>query len=288
MKCISCETEINPQWKHAVEINVCPFCGKHIMEEHLKNLLTSLRETVDALQEYPEQLNDWLLSNHNFIKTDSPNLKEYLPKEFQLDLRKLEAEKEFQTRKAAQKSIITIKNENGEDEKVEVTTGIQSEERTNDFFKRAEVIKTGPTSQQLGPNAYQSPAEKTQHFKNIIKQIKKTGSTGSSDAVGGSMMIPAEMMDQADPEAVEEYQSLISGGSEIASSLPDDGGGDEDVPDFILAANIAASGGGSKGGSGANVNAKDLAHLQRLQAKVRESRQNVSSGAKGSFSRSGG
>jgi len=47
MRCISCTTEINPQWKHAIDMNVCPFCGKHIMEEHLKNLFAALSSTMD-------------------------------------------------------------------------------------------------------------------------------------------------------------------------------------------------------------------------------------------------
>src|SRR5579885_95705 len=107
MKCITCEVEINPKWKHAIDINVCPFCGQHIMEEHLKNLLTSLGETMEKLQAYPQQLDDWLLSNYNYIKTDSPNLKMYLPKETVKELRKELDEAEFQEKK---RSVVKVKN----------------------------------------------------------------------------------------------------------------------------------------------------------------------------------
>ena len=69
MKCTSCDTDINPKWLHAISNNVCPNCGQHIMQEHLKNLLTSLRETMEKLQEYPNEVDDWMLSNFNFIKT---------------------------------------------------------------------------------------------------------------------------------------------------------------------------------------------------------------------------
>src|SRR5208282_4854591 len=81
MKCVSCETEINPKWKHAIDINVCPFCGQHIMEEHLKNCVASLASAMEEMQKYPEQLDDWMLSNHNYIKTSSPSLVNYLPEE---------------------------------------------------------------------------------------------------------------------------------------------------------------------------------------------------------------
>jgi Zn-finger nucleic acid-binding protein len=285
MKCISCEVEINPKWAHAVEINVCPFCGKHIMEEHLKNLFTSLRETMSQLQTYPDQLNDWMLSNHNYIKTDSNQIGLYMPKEMLKDLKKLDDDKEFQKRKEAQKYTVKVQTETGEEEVV--AEKIQSEETTNDFFKRAEVIKPlgNNNPSPNGPRTYQSPESKTQHLKKVAQQIKRAGSQGLvSDGTGG--MLPAHMLEQADPEAVAEFQSMISSG-EVVSSLPNasDGDGDDDVPAFILAANQAAAA-GRVPGSGGEANAKDIAHLQRLQSKVSQAQKNMTSGSKGSFSRS--
>jgi Zn-finger nucleic acid-binding protein len=113
MECISCKVEINPQWSHAIDINVCPFCGKHIMDEHLKNLFGTLRETMDALQTYPEQLNDWMLSNHNYVKTDSEKLLNYVPKEMLTDLKKIKDDKDFQERK---KFTVKVKTETGVEE----------------------------------------------------------------------------------------------------------------------------------------------------------------------------
>ena len=287
MKCISCETEINPKWAHAIDMNVCPFCGKHIMEEHLKNLFATLRETMEDLSKYQDQLNDWMLSNHNYIKTDSPNISNYMPEEMLEKLKKSDNDKDFQKRKDAQnKFTVKVQTETGEEE-VEAEK-IQSEERTSEFFKRAEVIKKGPpTKQQLGPNVYQSPAEKTEHLKKMAQQIKREGSQGLSSMGGGSMGIPAEMLDQADPEAVAEFQSMISGG-DVASSIDSDGDFDDDLPggDFILQANLAAAAAKGGAGSSGEYNAKDAAHLQRLQSKVSQARKNINSGAKGSFSRS--
>jgi hypothetical protein len=286
MKCVSCNEYVDPKWVHAININICPWCGLHIMEEHLKNLFSTLRETMDSLAVYPEQVNDWLLSNHNYIKTDSPNIINYIPSDALKSLKKSEDDKDFLNRKESAKFTVKVKTENGEEEVI--AEKIQSEETTNEFFKRAEVIKSNSpnqTKQQLGPNAYQSTAEKTEYLKKMAQQIKRTGSQGLTDPSGGSMALSAEMLDQADPEAVAEFQQMIAGG-EVASSLEQDSM-DDDLPggDFILQANMAAAQGKSAG-SGSQANAKDMAHLQRLQAKVSQARQNVASGNKGSFSRS--
>ncbi len=284
MKCISCETEINPQWAHAIDSNVCPFCGKHIMEEHLKNLFGTLRETMEQLAPYQQQVDDWMLSNHSYIKTDAPNLIEYLPKDAVKELKKAQDEKEFLERK---KFTVKVQTETGVEE-VQAEK-IQSEEKTNDFFKRAEVIRNVSTNPApANPNAsptFQSPAEKTQYLKKVAQQIKRAGAP-ALNAAGAADMISPEMMDQADPEAVAEFQSLLTGG-EVASSLSDSM--DDEVPAHILAANMAAA--KSKGGNSSS-NAADLLKLQQMQERVKNSRESFESGTNrggkgGGFSRSG-
>ena len=100
------------------------------------------------------------------------------------------------------------------------------------------------------------------------------------------MMIPAEMLEQADPDAVAEFQSMISG-SEVASSLSDIG--DDEIPPHILAANQALA---AKKGAGGGANAADLLKLQQMQDRLKNSRESFESGANrggkgGGFSRSG-
>jgi hypothetical protein len=275
MKCISCSGDINPQWTHAIEINVCPFCGKHIMEEHLKNLFATLRSTMESLAQYPDQLNDWMLSNHQFIKTDSPNLIDFVPKE-QLQVKPLKreaspVEDELQENK---KFIVKVKTEAGVEEEV-VAEKIQSEERTNDFFKRAEVIKP-----RL--DGFQSPAQKNEHLKKMAEQIKRAGST-ALNSEGAASIISPEMMENADPEAVAELESILSGDL-ITSSLSDNTG--DEIPDVVLR---MASGASGKGNGKAS--AADLLKLQQQQQRVRASRENFESGTNrggkgGGFSRS--
>lgn len=281
MKCISCESEINPQWVHAIEQNICPFCGRSILEEHLKKLISVLRDTMEQLLPYQQQLDDWMFSNHNYIKTDSPNLINFVPKEALKDFKKEQSEKEFQEKK---KFTVKVQTETGVEE-VQAEK-VQPQEKTNEFFKRAEVTRAvnpdapkSPSSQQ----AFESVAEKTAHHKEMVKQIRKAGTQGITLG-GAAMMLPPEMLEQADPDAVAEFESMIAGG-EVASSL--DAGSDMDeVPMHILAANQALA---AKKGAGP-ANAADLLKLQQMHDRVSNSKANFESGAnrgKGGFSRAG-
>ena len=89
MKCISCDSEINPKWKHAIEQNSCPYCGQHIMDENLKSLLSVLTDAMERMQEYPDQLNDWMLFNYNFILSYSNYFRNYSRKKGKQKYRQL-------------------------------------------------------------------------------------------------------------------------------------------------------------------------------------------------------
>lgn len=284
MKCISCETEINPKWEHAIEINVCPFCGKHIMEEHLKNCLTGLAAAMKDMQKYPEQLDDWLLSNHSYIKTTSPNLINYLSKDLAKEaFNLLEPTRTSQLSsdsKEPKVSTMKIKLPGGGTQEILVEK-TQSEEQTNSFFERAEVLKgAGKTSGKAPkspdePEAPKSVIEKTQNLKSVAQQIRREISSGTA-----SENSLASMMESADPEAVAEFQAVISSGDIIASGLPDPStGDDDDIPPAALAMARMAN---SKNSEGANE--KDLKTLQEMQNKVQNAQKRLASG-KGGFSR---
>jgi len=272
---MSCESEINPKWKHAIDSNVCPFCGDSVMEEKLKNLFSDLRSTMNELIEYPDQLHDWMLSNYDFIKTDSPDLPKHLSPDFMDHIMK-EVSYNISSKKPQKdmvengKFTVKIQTEQGEEE-IQAER-IQNEERTNSFFKRAEAVK---------PNidGFKSTAEKTQHLKNMANQIKKAGTntlTGNS-----SGYISAEMLENADPEAIAEMQSLMSG-NEIVSALP--ASDDDEIPDIVLQMANKSS------GKPSTSNGADLLKLQQMQQRVKNSRMNFESGenrGKGGFSRSG-
>lgn len=69
MKCESCEVQIDPKWKNAIEKNECPFCGECIMDNNLKDLLLSAKEIFDELMEenYKDAFIDWIKANYNFV-----------------------------------------------------------------------------------------------------------------------------------------------------------------------------------------------------------------------------
>lgn len=268
MKCNSCEMEINPQWKHAIEANVCPFCGKAAMDEHLKNLLASLGETMEKLQTYPDQLNDWMLSNHAFIKTDSPSLIKYVPEDL---LQVSQKDVGFQQRKADQdkKFVVKVKTETGEEDVL--AEKVQSEEKTNDFFRRAEAVKPGI-------DGFKNTMEKTEHLKQIVKQIKRGGGTMVNEA-GESELVDPSLLIEADENAVAEYEASLSGGF-IGSALPNDN--DDEIPSIVEAMARQAGGGNNNKGMA------DLLKLQQQQEKMRVAREAVESGdtrGRGGFSR---
>lgn len=290
MKCISCETEINPKWAHAIEINVCPFCGQHIMEEHLKNCIASLAIAMGDMLKYPEQLDDWLLSNHSYIKTSSPNLVNYLPEEVLQQLFKKPAPK-GPSLEEPQVSVQKIKVPDGkggftvETVQVEKT---QSAEHTSGFFDRAEVLKGAGKTSGKAPKAAdesdapKSVAEKTRNLAKLAQQIRTEVSQGVGNESGLAVMMRPEMIDQADPEAVAEFQAAITTGDIIASGLPHASDGEDEGDSIPGIVQSMASRALTKG-SGGGANDKDLATLYEMQNKVAGAQKRL---GKGGFSRS--
>ena len=140
MKCVTCEVEINPQWKHAIDLNTCPFCGQEIMKSDLKNLLSTLHESMSvAVTAYPEELEDWLYSNFGFHKG--------------------------KRRANGDKHKVMVDTGNGEEE-VEAQS-ILDEDATNKFFERAEAHRSGDNT------SFSSIAAKTAHLKKLNQKAKQ-------------------------------------------------------------------------------------------------------------------
>ena len=282
---MSCQSNIDPKWIFAIEKNMCPGCGNALMEEHLKNCLTRLAAAMKDMLKYPEQLDDWLLSNHNYIKTSSPDLVNYLSKEAAKQVYNLiepstRPEKKGPSPDEPQITTQKIKVPDGNGgftiEEVQVEK-IQSEERTNSFFERAEVLKgAGKTSGKAvkspdEPGAPKSVEEKTRHLKSLAQQIRREVSSGATSQNSLDAMI-----DQADPEAIAEFQSVIGSGDIVASGLPDPSNGDDDeIPSVALAmARMSKSNDG-------NANHKDMQTLQDMQDRVARTQKKLGTGGFG-------
>lgn len=69
MKCESCNVQIDPKWKNAIEKNECPFCGEFIMDNNLKELLLEAKDIFDNLMQenYKDAFVDWIKANYNFV-----------------------------------------------------------------------------------------------------------------------------------------------------------------------------------------------------------------------------
>jgi len=141
MKCLSCETEVDPKWKSAIEKNTCPFCGNPILNEHLKGLLSNLSEIMIEMQPYQEELDDWLFSNYKYIKSNMKNDR-------------------------LQRSSVNI---NGEEEKYIVSGAGDA----SVFFDRAEVI----SPKEKG--TFKDAKDKTRKLKEAASNIREIMSKGN-------------------------------------------------------------------------------------------------------------
>lgn len=72
MQCKSCNEDIPSKFKTAISRNECPICDGEIVDPKLQLALNDLKSAIDAANEFPEQLADWLSANYSFRKFD-PN-----------------------------------------------------------------------------------------------------------------------------------------------------------------------------------------------------------------------
>lgn len=285
MLCTSCQTEIDPKWKHALNQNICPFCGSLILQQHLKDCLSTLSSAMEEMSKYPDQLNDWLLSNYKYIKTDSPDLKFFISKDTVKELRREIDEEEYHEKKM---TTIKIKNALGEEEEIEVESKkVQSDDRTKGFFDRAEVLKgsgktSGRSPRGVGePDAPKSVAEKTRHLAGLVQEIKTKSSQGIIDENGMASMISPEDLGNSDPATVSELESIIDAGSNaVLSGLGSTSSGDDDeIPSVVM--NMASRAANKQS---SNYNEKDMQTLREMQHKAATGSSRMESG-KGKFSR---
>ena len=260
MECMSCNIQIDPKWRHAIDQNNCPFCGQLIMEQELKDLFSLLAETMDQFSQYPNQLNDWMLSNHSFIKTDSPSFTKYIPQEYIEDIIK---ERNLIAPKASKRpdsSFIKIKTEDGIKE-IEVKH-LQSDEEAISFQKRAGAI---------GSNfeKFDSVAEKTRHIKALAEKIKKDGMTTTSAKENID-----NIMQGSDSMGID-YNELMNESEELQQApVQDEFDQGEDIPAIVRQM-------ASKASNNSNVGQKSTLDIMREQEEKRRNSQKMG----GSFSR---
>lgn len=274
------------------------------MEELLKSLLITLQDTMQKMQEYSDQLNDWMLSNYNFIKTDSVDIIDYVPQEALRELKKELDDEDFDRKK----KIIKVKTgPRGEEEEV-VTQKIQSDSKTASFFERAELIKPGAGDMDnddsngdedgenddrgndvklqpikpTKPKSFKSAAERTQYIKGLKKKVEAEFASPVVNKKGLAAMIDRSSVEEADPEDVAEYGSMIRSGDIVSSALP---GGTDDEDAMVNRALRVNEALASKTKKSTNNNEADLKTLREMQNNVERNQRKLASG-QGGFSRS--
>lgn len=174
MQCTSCKINIDPKWKYAIEKNICPFCGENIMDEYLKNLLVSLREAMDKLSEYETELEDFMLSNFQFVKTTSPNLINFVPEEMLNTKPKV-----FKNKRVT--------------EEVQVEEPAIKEDKL-DFYKRAGI---------KNPN---TASDKVAHIKRLAEENKNSTEEDSSMADINIANLLAQDLSEYAEENPEDFE----------------------------------------------------------------------------------
>lgn len=209
MKCLSCSADVSPQWKHAIDNNLCPICGNIIMEETLKTLLSTLSKTIDSLKDHKDYLDDWLkiygYVDESLIPTPVVSQPVNVVNNTSLN-------KE------------NIKNSNVEEGAV---IAVQPSEITNKFFKNAEADKL---------------VSKNKNLKQLVNQIK------SGNVQEANVVLDDESLDNnVETSSDIDYTEILNSSKEIstyANSNQDEDSFEDDIPSEVLA--LSQSGGSSK------------------------------------------
>lgn len=189
MKCASCNFDIDPKWKHAIDANVCPFCGQEIVPEDLRTVLTTFSNLLDQyFEKYESEILDWFHSNLELVRADS------VPKA------------------STKTTLLTVKKDkriNNEEVPEEgIVTAVQDQEVTNKFFKNAQV----------------SNKMNDKNLKDIVKKIKKSGGS-SPDMLLSDTSISEDELIEVSGLALRDDDALsgLSGSEDFddIDSVPD-------------------------------------------------------------------
>lgn len=244
MLCKSCKGEVPPKFAHAILVNICPLCGSEIMDAELQVAFKDLKNSMAAAEMYPTEIFDWLKSNYN-LYTEA----EVQAKIKETENRIVETVRVNHSPKTYASSEESKKIDLDKDGNQVSGPSLQTSEQTNKFFKAAEAHKT---------------LDKQQHFKDLIKQIKKNGSPALLDENGTAGVITpgmaASMGEDVDPVELAELNAAF-GNEDINSGLdPADIDYEDEIPSVVM--NMV-----SKAGGNAGMNQRDLIKLQNLQHK---------------------
>ena len=243
MKCKSCSEEITYKFAFAISSNTCPMCGGEIVSEELRNILSELKEVMQATAQYRAEIFDWLYSNYQLVSKDSEEYKALQAQSEMATSAKIPLRQALTT--IDPKTVSLDRNGN------QVSgAAIQDQEVTNKFLQRA----------QVKPNDQKN-------LRDIVNQIKKGGGSSGPSIVA-----------EADPEEVAAMGSQLAGGGlgslNGATDYDEYGNDDDDALPPIVEA-MAQQAHGSQSG---DYNARDVAKLQAIHSKQKRASNALSKG----------
>src|SRR5215469_7308260 len=108
MKCQSCQANIPPEWVAAIQKNCCPGCGKDIMNEEMKVLLSELTAAMEKMPNDNVGLAGWIVSNYELRKigTAEPTQKFHKPIPSQKMVKKTEELSQEEIENIPQEGIV--------------------------------------------------------------------------------------------------------------------------------------------------------------------------------------
>ena len=222
------------------------------MDEELQSALADLKSAMTAAVSYPNEIFDWLKSNYDLYTLDDVTAR---LNEAEVKLKETFAQQAVKPIPKSAQALPPPKTIEVDDDGNQLTGQVlQSPDQTNKFFK--------------DPKASRA-ISKQDHFKNVIKQIKKSGTMPESEGIsGGGGALTPDMIEGSgegglDAEELAELNAAFGNDEPgIQSGLDDDMGYDDEIPAAVM--NMAnAAGGNISGGP----NKRDLMKLAALQGK---------------------
>jgi len=195
---MSCSEQINSKFKYAIESNTCPFCGSVIMEEELRNLLTELRVIFDKLQNYPEELKDFLQTNFSLI--NASDVKPLLSSKVISD--NFDSSQDSGSKNSAEPLL--------------------NQEKMNMLMRRADTIKING---------------KASHLKDLVSQIKSGRNiTESSDDLSDVEIDALDRNELSEMQSFVSSQASAGGLDEFMTDAPSaqDSEFDDEIPAHVL------------------------------------------------------
>lgn len=234
MKCITCSAEIPPQWVGAINRNICPGCDGPICSQEQIELLTEMREAFKQMDNSPECIVAWLLSNYTLRKVGAAEPVNFHRKPAEvIQEKKLKIAKNPVQDFLKRKDASVAKTVEARKDFAEIVNQINSGEVEDPLYGNGEELESEIDIEGEEMDPYEEAEFNRQQFKSTAKQLARhslvmpggrpldseetaimmqevAGKTSS--AIGAGENIP-EALQQARLERLRKSRAIAGGGT---------------------------------------------------------------------------